>query len=86
MLIQRRRAQATAFAWALSLDGSPVTLRTTAVKDSANKPIATAEAVQLEVISGSNRWSILVNPQQKSVIATRPNSTAWQSAAAIAVE
>jgi hypothetical protein len=86
MLLQRRRAQATVFVWALALDGTPVTLRAAAVKDAAGQPLATAEAVQVEVGAGAERWSLLANPQKKSVVAARRDGAAWRSAAALAVE
>ena len=86
MLLQRRRAQATAFVWAVALDGSAVTLRAAAVKDAAGQPLSTAEAVLVSVESGGQRRSLLVNPQQKSVVAARPDGSAWHSAAALAVE
>ena len=86
MLVQRRRAQNAALVWALSLDGAPVTLRTTAVKDAAGKALPPADAVLVEAKAGGQQWSLLVNPQRQEVVAAAAAGPAWRSAAAFGVQ
>ena len=85
MLVQRRRAQNTAFAWAVSLDGAPVALRVTAVKDAAGKTLAPAEALLVEADAGGHRWSLLVNPQRQAGVTAGTGGSLWRSATAFAV-
>lgn len=85
-LVQRRRAQSTAFVWAVSLDGSPVALRVAPVKDAAGQPLAAATAAVVEVKAGGRDWFLLVNPSLTSVIASQPDGSNWRSEAAFAVK
>jgi hypothetical protein len=67
ILIQRRRAASTAFAWAISTDGAPVELRLSSVADAADAILPNAEAALVQVRAGKDAWSILVNPNSKPV-------------------
>ena len=79
MLVQRRRAQTTAFAWAVALDGASVALRVSAVNDAAGKALAPAAALLVEVDAGGRRWSLLVNPQRQAVVAPETRGSTWRS-------
>jgi hypothetical protein len=85
MLLQRRRAQKTAFVWTISLDGAPVTLRAEAVANAAGTTLPEAEAVLVNVSSVGQRWSLLANPQQTSVEAKRSDGTIWRTSVAFAM-
>jgi hypothetical protein len=78
-LLQRRRAQGTAFVWALSLDGAPVKLNASEVQDAQGSPLCRADAVVVEVQDARQRWQLLVNPLKKSAVAVLPGSKAWRS-------
>jgi hypothetical protein len=67
MLVQRRQAQHTAFVWAVSLDGVPVSLRSETVSNAAGKPLSEADAVLVNVRVGDRQWSLLANAQQGTV-------------------
>lgn len=85
LLVQRRHGDRTVFVWAVSIDGSPVTLRAAAVKNAAGKDVDATEAVQVDVAAGKQRWSLLVNPQRNEIVATTPNGSSWKSDAIFAV-
>jgi hypothetical protein len=85
MLIMRRQAAHTAFLWAVSLDGSPVTLRLSPVKDSTGNSLGTDEAAMVQVSSGKQTRLLLVNPDRRSVRADLPAGEAWETASAFAV-
>lgn len=85
MLVQRRRAEKTAFVWAVSLDGTPVTLQVETVSSAAGPALSKDEAVLAKVSSGGQRWSLLANPQKLSVAGKRPDGTRWSTSAAFAV-
>jgi hypothetical protein len=70
MVVQRRHAQRTAFVWAVSLDGSPVTLHVVDVDDSGGNRVDESEAVLVNTSSGGKNWSLLANPHGKSVKGT----------------
>lgn len=85
MLVQRRRAQNTAFVWAVSLDGMPVTLSVKAVLDAAGVPLPEAEAVLVKVGAGSQQWSLLANPQQRTVEVKAAGAATWHTSAAFTI-
>lgn len=85
MLLQRRRAQNTAFVWAVSLDGAPVELKVTDVQDADGKNMIRAEALLVEVSAGKMQRFFLVNPQQKKLAVTLPGGAAWRSDAVLAI-
>ena len=85
LLVQRRRAQNTAFVWAVSLDGAPVELKVSDVQDADGKNLIHAEALLVQVGAGSLQRSLLVNPQQKKVVSALPGGAAWRSEAVLAI-
>ena len=85
MLVQRRRAQQTAFIWTVSLDGAPVTLRTEAVSNATGTTLPESEAVLVNVAANGQQWSLLANPQQTFVETKRSDGTAWHTTAAFAM-
>jgi hypothetical protein len=85
LLLQRRHAQRTTFVWAVSVDGSPVTLNASDVTDGAGQALPRDEAALVRVTSGAGQWSLLVNPQKKAVSATLADGSAWHSEAAFGV-
>lgn len=85
LLVQRRRTQRTAFVWAISIDGTPLELRATPVRDAAGKLLDTATAVQVEAHSAGRQWSLLVNPDRQSLIAGPATGSSWQSSALFSV-
>ncbi|MEI8288919.1 MAG: heparinase II/III family protein [Verrucomicrobiota bacterium] len=84
MLVQRRRGEKTAFVWAVSLGGTPVTLKTEAVANETGMLLSKDEAVLASVSAGGQNWSLLVNPQKLSVMVKRPDGTRWRTDAAFA--
>ena len=85
MLVQRRRAQNTAFVWAVSLDGAPVELKVSDVQDAGGKILNHAEALLVQVSAGNVLRALLVNPQQKNVIAALPGGAVWRSDAVLKI-
>jgi hypothetical protein len=85
MLIQRRQATQTAFLWAVSLDGTPVTLRLSPVKDGSGKALATNEAALIQVSSGKQTRLLLVNPDRRAVQASLPTGDMWKTEQPLAV-
>jgi hypothetical protein len=86
LLLQRRRAQNTAFVWAISLDGAPVTLGVDPVNSAQGEPVTTARAALVRVsVPNGNQWSLLVNPRASMVQAALADHTAWRTATPFAV-
>jgi hypothetical protein len=85
MLLQRRHTQNTAFVWAISLDGKPVTLQVSAVKDEDGKALPTYEAALVGIEAGDQQYTALVNPQQIQLEADLPNGSVWHTKAAFAL-
>lgn len=79
MLVQRRQAQRTAFVWAVSLDGAPVTLQTKKVMDAAGKPLDESQAVLVLVSSAGKNWSLLANPQGKALHVATADDADWRT-------
>ncbi|MES2462188.1 MAG: heparinase II/III family protein, partial [Armatimonadota bacterium] len=79
MLIMRRQAMQTAFLWAVSLDGSPVTLRLSSVKDGSGMSLATDEAAMVQVSTGKQTRLLLVNPDRRAVQANLPTGESWKT-------
>jgi hypothetical protein len=84
MLLQRRHTQNTAFVWAISLDGAGVELETKGVRDQSSPEIALSDVAVVQVKTRNRNWSLLVNPQQKTVMAA-DGGRAWQTQAPFAV-
>jgi hypothetical protein len=84
-LLQRRRAQSTAFVWALSLNSDSVKLTASDVQDAQGAAINRAEAVQVELRDAKRQWRVLINPTGKSVVAHSSDREAWPSKATFAV-
>jgi len=55
------------------------------VTDAAGKKLMRADALLVEVSAGRMQRALLVNPQQKQVVAALPGGVAWSSADALAV-
>ena len=85
VLLLRRKAQSTAFVWALALDGQPVTLETLPVQAADGKPLATAVATAVQVRAGDKQWKLLVNPEKQAVLVNLPGD-GWRSSEPFAVE
>jgi oligo-alginate lyase len=86
LLLQRRHAQRTAFVWAISLDGVPVTLSVDRVNNAQGESVATALAALVKVsVPNGNQWSLLVNPRASLVQASLADHTVWRTAAPFAV-
>ena len=79
MLILRRQATQTAFLWAVSLDGSPVTLRLSPVKDASGKSLPTDEGALVQVGMGKQTRLLLVNPDRRAVQADLPTGDSWKT-------
>jgi hypothetical protein len=85
ILLQRRRAQRAAFIWAISLEGTPVTLRVSEVKDAAGKALPQAEAALVQASAGQQRWSIVANPGRRSVAAALREGVVWRTEAPLSI-
>jgi oligo-alginate lyase len=85
MLVQRRRAQRTAFVWGVSLDGEPLGLTVKSV-ESGGKPLDVSEAVMVQASSGGHTWYLLANPKQKGVGIHLSATEVWESASAFSVK
>ena len=86
MVVQRRHAQRTAFVWAVSLDGAPLSLRPKEVADVSGERLDQSEAVLVEVSSDGRAWSFLANPERKKVSAVLGDGSRWESDAAFGVK
>jgi hypothetical protein len=85
VLLQRWRAQNTAFIWTISLEGAAVTLKVTQVTTAAGQTLPVAEAALVEVSDSSKQWSLLVNPHGRKITTTGPGSALWRTEAPFAV-
>ena len=85
VLLLRRKAQATAFVWALALDGVPVTLEALPVQAADGKPLAAAVATAVRVRAGDKQWQLLVNPDKQAAQVSLPGGV-WRSSAPFAVQ
>lgn len=85
MLVQRRQAQQTAYVWAVSLDGVPVTLHVTDVSDTSGQRLDESQALVVQVTSGDRNWSLLANPERKNVNVRSAGSAQWQTDAVFTV-
>jgi hypothetical protein len=85
ILLQRRHTQSTAFIWAISLDGAPVSLQVSDVKDREEKTFPQAEAVLVQVGLSGRSWSLLVNPQRRLVTAILPDRNSWRTDSSFSV-
>ena len=84
LMLLRRKTMETAFVWAVSLDGKPVTLETQPARDAGGKPPSAAVATAVSVRSGGQRWCLLVNPDKQAVQVSLPEG-AWTSSGSFAV-
>ncbi len=85
LVLQRRKAQRTAFVWAVSVDGTPVKLAVSDVSNPAGVPLSHDEALLVRVTNHEHGWSVLVNPSKKDVSATSPGGQTWRSTDAISL-
>jgi hypothetical protein len=85
ILIQRRRAKSSAFVWAISVDGSPVTLRAFDVKDENGIVLPQAKALLVQALAKGKSWSVLVNPQRVPVSASPAGTPPTRSTAIIGI-
>ena len=85
ILLQRRHAQRAAFVWAISLDGTPLTLRVSEVKDATGKVLPQAEAALVQAGAGKQRWTLVVNPKRISVAAAMPDGVIWRTEAPLSI-
>jgi hypothetical protein len=79
ILLLRRHAQTTSFIWAISLDGVPLKLRVSAVKDTSGKSLNTTTAALVQVSMGARRWSLVFNPSRQSVVASLANEASLRT-------
>lgn len=85
MLLFRRTARETAFVWAVSLDGAPVTLRLSPVNDAQGKAVSPDGAALVQAGDGKREWLLLVNPDRQPVTAPLPGGGTWSTGEAFAV-
>jgi oligo-alginate lyase len=85
VILQRRRAQDAAFAWAVSLDGAPVTLHANQVQDSGGKLLSLAEAMVVNVAAAGRNWSLVANPDARLVTVEQLKGNAWQTEKMLAI-
>ena len=85
ILLQRRRVQNTAFVWAVSLDGAPVTLDTTQIQDSEGTPLSPAKATQVRVAAAGRNWTLIVNPDARRVAVHQPDGRSGNTAKRVTV-
>lgn len=78
VLLLRRRAKETAFAWAIALDGKPAALETVPVQEAGGTSLSAALATAVRVRSGDQHWDLLINPEKRSVQVTLPDGP-WSS-------
>ena len=85
MVIQRRQSAATAFVWALSLDGSLLTLKASTLRDLKGTPIPRAEALRVDVTAGKEHWALVANPEGTATRADTAGEPAWETSARVAL-
>jgi hypothetical protein len=84
MLVQRRHAQRTAFVWAVSLNGDPVTLRVKAA-ESEGQALDKSQAVVVEVSDGDRAWVLVANPHGRKIGPILWGFSSWETDAVFTV-
>lgn len=85
MVLFRRQAAATAYVWAVALDGAKVKLDLLKMRGADGRAVAPAEAVAVRVTAGSTVRTILANPDKRSVTVSLPGGENWVSAEPVSV-
>jgi hypothetical protein len=80
MVLLRRRARETAFAWCVDLDGRAVQVRWLPVRSAEGRPLPAAHAAAVQVQRGPGEaWILLANPDALAVRVALPDGTAWET-------
>ena len=85
LVLFRRAAKQTAFAWSVALDGVPAKMQVLAVHDADGKPLASSEATAVQIAAAKGKWQLLVNPDKRAVRVALPDGSEWNSQATFAV-
>ncbi len=85
LLLQRRHAQRTVYVWAVTTDGSAVSLEVAPVHDSEDQVVPTTDVTSVHVNTGRRQWFLLVNPRKRDVVASLPDDLQWRTTKAFGV-
>lgn len=86
MVIWRRQAKETAYAWAVALDGAPVKLDWLPVRDADGGDLSRAVAAAAQVTAADGRqWALIANPGGRALRVQAPGGTEWHIASWFAV-
>jgi hypothetical protein len=85
ILLQHRHSRSTAFIWAISLDGAPVTLRNLPVTENSGEPLSPAEATTVQVTGRDRQWNISINPERRRVSTVFADGSTWRTESPFAV-
>lgn len=85
MVVQRRHARQTAYVWAVSLDGAPVALKVKNVAEKNGERLDPSEALLVQLSSGGHNWSLLANPERRTVSVTLADGARWESDAVFGI-
>ena len=79
IVILRRHTQRTVFVWAVTTDGSALSLHTVPARDSEDHPLASTEVTCVQVETSKQQWALLVNPLKHDVYASLSDDLKWRT-------
>jgi hypothetical protein len=79
IVIQRRHAQRAVFVWAITTDGSAISLQLSPVHDSEDNRPAGNDVTCVQVETSKRQWTLLVNPQKHDVLASISEQLNWRT-------
>lgn len=85
MLVQRRKTAQTAYVWAVSLDGSPVSLKTSSVRDGSGAALDRSEALLVSVKNRGQAILVLVNPHRHEFSGRLAGGSVWRTDALLGI-
>src|SRR5205823_4214252 len=85
MLVQRRRADHTAYVWAVTFNGTPAKLTIDHLRTARGKMISRSEALILQVDAGDVHRTLIINPEKQSVDGKTADGADWKTSDVFAV-
>jgi len=85
LLVQRQQGRTAVCVWAVSIDGSPVILKVSNLADLEGRPIAATDGLLVHARAESRDWWVIVNPEQKALVAKPAERAPFQVNSAVSI-